>query len=232
LDTIVGCFGVGLIPSGTADPFGLRRQALGIIRIIIEKGYPLSLSELIEVSGRELKDKIVRPFSEVKEEVKDFFKVRYQNLMLEKGYTFDVIEAVISTSFDELVDVQHRLDALWIARKMEDFDSIVIGFKRAMNILKGLESQKEVNPNLFCEEPERNLYQSFLWAKDKIDNYLIQRDYRAVLSEMVKLKRVIDEFFDHVMVMVEEQAIRQNRLALLEKISKLFLRIADFSKLS
>jgi glycyl-tRNA synthetase beta chain len=101
-----------------------------------------------------------------------------------------------------------------------------------MNILKGLESQKEVNPNLFCEEPERNLYQSFLWAKDKIDNYLIQRDYRAVLSEMVKLKRVIDEFFDHVMVMVEEQAIRQNRLALLEKISKLFLRIADFSKLS
>jgi glycyl-tRNA synthetase beta chain len=101
MDTIVGCFGVGLVPTGTTDPFGLRRQALGIIRIILEKEYPLSLSELIGKSGRLLKEKMERPFSEVKNEVLDFFRIRYQNFLMDKGYPFDVIEAVVSTSFDE-----------------------------------------------------------------------------------------------------------------------------------
>ncbi len=232
IDTIVGCFGVGLVPTGTADPFGLRRQALGIIRIIIEKGYSISLNDLIEVAGKELGDKISRPFSEVKEDVKEFFKVRYQNLMLERGYPFDIIEAVISTSFDDLLDARERIDALCIARKWEDFNSIVIGFKRAMNILKGFELEKEINPALFCEEAERNLYNGFLKAKEKIDDYLAHRDYGSALSEMVKLKSVIDDFFDQVMVMVEEKEIRYNRLALLERVGGLFLRIADFSKLS
>lgn len=232
IDTIVGYFGVDLIPTGTADPFGLRRQALGIIRIIVEKGYSLSLNEIIEVAGKELKDKISRPFSDVKGDVKEFFRVRYQNLMLERGYPFDIIEAVISTSFDDLLDAKYRLDALCMAKRWEDFDSIVIGFKRAINILKGFELREEINPDLFCEEAERNLYKGFLMAKEKIDVYLSQRDYGSALSEMLKLKSVIDEFFDSVMVMVEEQAIRYNRLALLERIGELFLRIADFSKLS
>src|SRR4030043_1538435 len=111
VDTIVGSFGIGLVPTGTADPFGLRRQALGIIRIILEKRYPLSLNQLVEESGKLLKEKMERPVSEVRTEVLDFFRVRYQNFLLDKGYPFDVVEAVISTAFDELVDVQHRIDA-------------------------------------------------------------------------------------------------------------------------
>ena len=232
MDTIVGCFGVGLVPTGTADPFGLRRQALGIIRIILEKKYSISLRGLIEESERQLKEKMERPIEQVKEEVLDFFRVRYQNFLLDKEYSFDVIDAVITTTFDELIDAQHRIDALRAAKEWKDFESIVVGFKRAMNILKGLTSGREITPSLFSEPVEKKLYQSFLKAKEKIAPLLNKRDYQAVLLEMTQMKKPIDEFFEGVMVMVEDEAIRNNRLALLDEIGKLFLRIADFSKLA
>jgi glycyl-tRNA synthetase beta chain len=232
LDTMVGCFGVGLIPTGTADPFGLRRQALGIIRIILEKRYPLSLVQLIEESGRLLKEKMERPFIEVKKEVIEFFRIRYQNLLLDRGYPFDVVDAALSTSFDELMDVQHRIDALKVARMSQDFESVVIGFKRAMNILKGYSSRKDVNPSLFSEGAEKDLYQSFLKAKEKIELHLKQRAYESAILEMTQMRKPIDTFFDKVMVMVEDEKIRNNRLALLDGIGRVFLRIADFSKLT
>ena len=232
MDTIVGCFGVGLVPTGTADPFGLRRQALGIIRIILEKRYSISLSGLIEESEKQLKGKIERPLDAVKEGVLDFFRVRYQNFLLDKEYPFDVTDAVLSISFDELLDVQGRIDALKKARDLKDFESIVIAFKRAMNILKGSPPKREIDPSLFAEAAERNLYQSFLKAKERIDLHLNKRDYHSALLEMTQMKKPIDEFFDGVMVMVEDELIRNNRLALLDGIGKLFLRIADFSKLT
>ena len=231
MDTIVGCFGVGLIPTGTADPFGLRRQALGIIRIILEKKYALSLKGLVEESEKQLGKKMERPADQVKGDALDFFRVRYQNFLLDKGYAFDVTDAVLSISFDELLDVQGRIDALRTARELKDFESIVIAFKRAMNILKGSPPKREINPSLFAEPAEQTLYQSFLKAKERIGLHLSQRDYPAALLEMTQMKKPIDEFFDGVMVMVEDVAIRNNRLALLNEIGKLFLRIADFSKL-
>jgi glycyl-tRNA synthetase beta chain len=232
MDTIVGCFGVGLVPTGTADPFGLRRQALGIIRIVLEKKYSISLRGLVEESEKQLKEKMERPVEEVKEEVLDFFRVRYQNFLLDKEYPFDVTDAVLSISFDELLDVQGRIDALRKAREWKDFESIVIAFKRAMNILKGSPPKKEINPSLFAESAEQSLYQSFLKAKEKIGLHLNKRDYHAALMEMTQMKKPIDEFFDGVMVMIENEAIRNNRLALLDEIGKVFLRIADFSKLT
>ena len=232
MDTIVGCFGVGLVPTGTADPFGLRRQVLGIIRIILEKKYSISLIGLIEESQKQLKEKMERPFDEVKEAVLDFFRVRYQNFLLDKEYPFDVTDAVLSISFGELLDVQGRIDALRKARQWKDFESIVIGFKRAMNILKGSPPKREINPSLFTESVEKSLYQSFLKAKENISHIFSQKDYETALLEMTQMKKPIDEFFDGVMVMVEEEAIRNNRLALLDEIGKLFLRIADFSKLN
>jgi glycyl-tRNA synthetase beta chain len=232
MDTIVGCFGVGLVPTGTADPFGLRRQALGIIRIILEKKYSLFLKDLIEKSAGLLKEKLERSLEDVKKEVLDFFRVRYQNFLLDKEYPFDVTDAVLSISFDELLDVQGRIDALRKAREWKDFESIVIAFKRAMNILKGSPPKREINPSLFAESPEQNLYQSFLKAKERIDLHLNKRDYPSVLLEMTQMKKPIDDFFDGVMVMVEDEAIRNNRFALLDEIGKVFLRIADFSKLT
>jgi glycyl-tRNA synthetase beta chain len=232
MDTIVGCFGVGLFPTGTADPFGLRRQALGIIRIILEKRYSISLIGLIEESQKQLKEKIERPLDEVKEGVLDFFRVRHQNFLLDKEYPFDVTDAVLSISFDELLDVQGRIDALREARDLKDFESIVIAFKRAMNILKGSPPKREINPSFFAEPAEKNLHQSFLKAKERIDLHLNKRDYPSALLEMTQMKKPIDDFFDGVMVMVEDEPIRNNRLALLDEIGKLFLRIADFSKLT
>ena len=232
MDTIVGCFGVGLVPTGTADPFGLRRQALGIIRIIVEKKYSLSLRGLIKESEKQLKEKMERPVEEVRNDVLDFFRVRYQNFLLDKGYPFDVTDAVLSISFDELVDVQGRIEALKKAREWKDFESIVIAFKRAINIVKGSPPKREITPSLFTEPAERNLYQSFLKAKEKISLHLNKRDYHAALLEMTQMKKPIDEFFEGVMVMVEDEGIRNNRLALLDEIGKLFLRIADFSKLT
>jgi len=232
MDTIVGCFGVGLLPTGTADPFGLRRQALGIIRIILEKKYSISLRGLIEESEKQLKEKMKRPGQQVKDEVLEFFRVRYQNFLLDKEYPFDVTDAVLSISFDELLDVQGRMDALRKAKGWKDFESIVIAFKRAMNILKGSPPKKEINPSLFAEPAEQSLYQSFLNAKEKIGSLLNQRDYPSALLEMTRMKKPIDEFFEGVMVMVEDEVIRNNRLALLDDIGKVFLRIADFSKLT
>ena len=232
MDTVVGCFGVGLVPTGTADPFGLRRQALGILRIIVEKKYSLSLKELIGESEGQLKEKMERPVERVKQEVLDFFRVRYQNLLLDRGVPFDVTEAVLSISFDDLVDVQGRIDALKKAREWKDFESIVIAFKRAMNILKGSPSKGQITPSLFAETAEQNLYQSFLDAREKIGFFLNEREYSSALLEMTRMKKPIDEFFDGVMVMVEDERIRNNRLALLDEIGKLFLRIADFSKLT
>ena len=143
-----------------------------------------------------------------------------------------MIGAAFSASFDELLDVQGRVDALVEAKKLKDFESIVIGSKRAINILKGLTSVEKVDPSLFQEDAEKGLYESFVGMKDKVESHLNHRDYRAALLVLIQLKKPIDDFFDKVMVMVEDKKIRDNRLALLSQISQLFLRIADFSKLS
>jgi glycyl-tRNA synthetase beta chain len=143
-----------------------------------------------------------------------------------------VIDAVFSAGFDELLDVQGRVEALAEAKGWKDFESIVIASKRAINILKGASPAREMNPALFHEPAEQNLYQSFVATRETVETRLKKRDYRAALLELTRLKPPVDEFFDRVMVMVEDQAIRGNRLALLEQIGQVCGRIADFSKLS
>ena len=131
-----------------------------------------------------------------------------------------------------MVDVQHRIDALRGARAWPDFESIVIAFKRAMNILKGPQPSREVDPQLFEAPVEKNLYQAYLQAKGEIDRLLEQHDYESALLEMTKMRKPIDDFFEGVMVMAPDEAVRNNRLALLDKIGALFLRAGDFSKLA
>lgn len=232
MDTIVGCFGVGLSSTGTSDPFGLRRQTLGIIRIIIEKGYNISLTKFIEESEKLLVGKKEKPLDELRQEILDFFKIRFQNLFLEKGCSYDIIEAVISIAFDDLLDTKNRIDALNEARKWKDFDSIVIGFKRAINILKGYKEEAETIKSLFKEPAEINLFNAYIELRGKADQYLKKKQYHLLLKEMVKLRKPIDDFFDQVMVMVEDEVMRKNRLSLLHGIRNIFLKVADFSKLS
>jgi len=223
LDTIVGCFGVGIIPTGAADPFALRRQTLGIIRIILEHKFDLSLSDLIEKSITLLQSKITEPEDQIKSGVKDFFKTRFQNLLIGEGYEFDVVDAALSASFDNILDDARRIEALAEIKKRPGFTSLVIAFKRVANITKDHEPG-EVNEKLFKEDVEKKLYEAFLNTKDRFESFLAEGNYFDAMEEMVKLKEPIDQFFDGVMVMDPDEKLRENRLNLLSAIGTLFRR--------
>ena len=231
LDTIVGCFGVGIIPTGAADPFALRRQTLGIIRIILEHKFDLSLSDLIEKSITLLQSKITEPEDQIKSGVKDFFKTRFQNLLIGEGYESDVVDAALSASFDNILDDARRIEALAEIKKRPEFTSLVIAFKRVANITKDHEPG-EVNEKLFKEDVEKKLYEAFLNTKDRFESFLAEGNYFDAMEEMVKLKEPIDQFFDGVMVMDPDEKLRENRLNLLSSIGTLFSQVADFLKIS
>jgi len=230
LDTIVGCFGVGLIPTGTTDPYALRRQALGVINIILEKGYNLSLSSLLERDLTLLESKLSRKQEEVKKSVIEFFKARMANQLITQGFSYDVVDAALSTDFDDLLECFKRIKALQGLKGEPYFEPLTVTFKRAMNIIRE-SGGGEINPSLFEGETERKLFSTYQEVKRKAEDFFKKKDYVAYLKEMVRLKGPIDGFFDKVMVMVDDEKIRKNRLALLRSITNLFSRIADFSKI-
>jgi len=231
LDTIVGCFGVGLIPTGTADPYALRRQTIGIINIILEKNYPLSLSALIDQCLILLAEKIEQPPHTVKAEVLEFFKGRVQNILLMKELAPDVVEAALAAGFDDLVDLQARTQALHEFKKVPDFESLAIAFKRVVNISSGYGPGK-VDREKFEHPREQALFEAYQIRKVKAEEKISQKDYPSALRELAMLRQPVDEFFDSVLVMADNEAIKANRLALLANISQLFFRIGDFSRIS
>ena len=230
-DTIVGCFGVGLIPTGTADPYALRRQTLGIINIILGKRYLFSLSQLIERSLDLLSEKIERPPQEIKTDVLEFFKGRLQNLLGSKGLSPDAMEAALAVGFDDIVDLQERAKALHDLRSEPDFESLAIAFKRVVNISKSHTPQK-IDPRRFESDVEGKLFEAYREIAKKASEKIAQKDYPAALKDLSSLRQPVDEFFDGVMVMAEDEKIKNNRLSLLSHISQLFFRIGDFSKIS
>lgn len=231
LDTIVGCFGVGLIPTGTADPYALRRQTIGIINIILDKNYSLSLSEIIEQSLALLAEKIERPAETVKAEVMEFFKGRVQNILLMKELSPDAIEAALAAGFDDLVDLQRRVQALHEFRNMPDFQSLAITFKRVVNISSG-HPPGQIDPGKFETPQEHALFAAYQLRKARAEERILQKEYHAALKEFASLRQPVDEFFDGVLVMAEDEVIRENRLSLLANISHLFFKIGDFSRIS
>jgi glycyl-tRNA synthetase beta chain len=230
LDTIAGCFGVGLIPTGAADPYALRRQALGIINITLDKGYNLNVSGLIDTCLDLLQPKLSRKRDEVKIDVIEFFRTRMANQLITQGFSYDVVDAALSIDFDDLFECSKRVRALQNLKREPYFEPLAITFKRAMNIIKEDVGVK-INPALFECKAEENLLSAYQEIKRKAEDLLKQNDYPACLEEMAKLKGPIDGFFDGVMVMVDDERIRKNRLALLSGITSLFGRIADFSKI-
>ncbi|MBJ6799572.1 glycine--tRNA ligase subunit beta [Geomonas propionica] len=229
-DTICGCFSVGLIPTGSADPYALRRSALGIINIILDKKYREPLSGLIKASLELLAAKANRPVEQVYQDVLDFFRGRFVNLMADR-YPSDVVDAVVSVSFDDLVEAAAKIQALAEFRKRDDFAPLAGAFKRVGNIVKdGVDTP--VAANLFQEQAEGALYEAQQQVKQKVEAALGKADYLAALTEIATLKSAVDLFFDKVMVMAEDEAVRQNRLALLTAIARLFGSLADFGRLS
>ncbi len=230
LDTIVGCFGIGLIPTGAGDPFALRRQALGIIRVLLGKGYSLSLGEIIGKSLELFHDKLTIPPQQTKEAVLDFFGSRFQNLLISEDYPFDVVEAVISTYFDDLVECRYRIEALAQVKAREEFLALVTSFKRVTHITRDFQGG-EVKASLLQHPSEKALFERYLQAKREVEGYMGEKAYERALMEMIKLKGPIDDLFDSVLIMDKARETRGNRLALLGNIAHLFFRIADFSKL-
>lgn len=230
MDTICGCFGVGLIPTGSADPYALRRSALGIINIILDKGYRISLNGFVQASLNLLDGKITRNRQEVHKDVMDFFKGRFVNLLADR-FPGDVVEAVVSVSLDDQVEASSKIAALSEFKKRPDFESLAVAFKRVCNIVKG-GVDVPVSEEYFQEEAERGLYQAWLAVGATVEKKLSDREYLVALSEIATLKGAVDSFFDTVMVMTEDEKVRTNRLALLTGIARLFSDIADFAKIS
>jgi glycyl-tRNA synthetase beta chain len=233
LDTIAGCFGVGLIPTGTADPYALRRQCLGIINIIRKRWMDdrLSLSEVIHKSTSMLKNKLTRPADEVESDVLKFFENRFSNLLTSEGTSFDIVDAVVSRGIDDIVDMCNRIEAIERVKELPDFEPLVTAFKRMTNILAGT-APNSVNPNLFENQEEKALYNKYLKLRDPVQFFMGRKEYIEALKLIATLRPEVDGFFDNVMVMVEQDALRTNRLALLQEVSSLFINFADFTKLS
>ncbi|MEI6702371.1 MAG: glycine--tRNA ligase subunit beta, partial [Deltaproteobacteria bacterium] len=230
LDTICGCFGVGLIPTGAADPYALRRATIGIISIILDRGYRLSLPRLIDKSLELLASKLNRPQPEVAGDVLEFFRARFINL-LGNSFAADAVDAAISAGFDDLVDVRARIAALAEFKTHPDFEPLSVAFKRACNIIKdGIDAP--VDPSLFEVSAEESLYQALQTVKSSIDEKVVSGAWLDALTEIATLRGPVDSFFDKVMVMAEDQHIRTNRLALLTAIARMFGKIADFSKIA
>lgn len=230
LDTVVGCFGVGQIPSGTADPFALRRQALGIIRIILENRLAFSLSDLISRTLSGLDGKITEPVDQARRGVLEFFLVRLENWLLGQGYPQDVVEAVLASQQDVLMEAVAKIDALKTFREQQEFGPLLTSVKRVLNILKE-EVETPVDPERFVAPAEKELYQKLADSENKVEESLASSDYQRALEDLAGLKNPIDHFFDDVMVLDKDETLRRNRLALLTRIARLFQRIADFSRL-
>jgi glycyl-tRNA synthetase beta chain len=230
MDTICGCFGVGLIPTGSADPYALRRSALGIINIILGKGYRQPLNAFIGEALDLLQSKITRGREDVHKDVLEFFKGRFVNLLADR-FPGDVVDAVVAVAFDELVETAAKIEALSDFKNRTDFEPLAIAFKRVCNIVKG-GVDKPVDQGLLREDAERELYSSYLSVSEKAGIKIADRRYLAALSEIATLRGAVDAFFDTVMVMSEDEKLRLNRLALLTGIARLFGKIADFSKIS
>lgn len=231
LDTIVGCFGVGLIPTGTSDPYALRRQTLGVIHIILDKRYLLSLNNLLQRSLDLLSEKIERPPQEIKKDVLEFFKGRLQTLLNSKGLSPDVVEAAQAVGFDDIVDLQERAQALHNLRREPDFASLAIAFKRVVNISKDHIPGK-IDPKWFENDAEGKLFEAYQTVGKKALEKIAQKDYPLALRDLSKLRQPVDEFFNGVLVMAEDEKTRTNRLSLLSDISQLFFKIGDFSKIT
>ncbi|PKN60990.1 MAG: glycine--tRNA ligase subunit beta [Deltaproteobacteria bacterium HGW-Deltaproteobacteria-11] len=230
LDTIVGFFGVNLIPTGTADPYALRRQALGIINIILHKKYPLTLTEWIDKSLAILDGKLRRPAAEVRADVLEFFRARFENLLISQGHPYDVVDAVLTARAAHLVDAVQKIEAMEAFKSHEDFQPLAIAFKRVGNILKDFRGGA-VDPALFEAEAEKALHEACQAIGEIAIRQIAGGDYAQALIQLARLRKPVDAFFDAVLVMAKEEKVKLNRLSLLKEISELFHRIADFSKI-
>ncbi len=235
LDTLAGVFSIGKKPTGNRDPFGLRRAALGIIRILIEGGMEVELKELIaKAVDRQPKGKIDK--DTLVEELASFISDRLRRYFLDRdtGLATETFEAVMERQPKSLLDFDRRLAAVQTFARMEQAQSLAAANKRTANILRqaGEPEGLKINRKLLSDEAELSLFNALENARDKIRPMIRQRQYAEALSTLADLRDPVDRFFDEVMVMADDEAVKNNRLALLGELRALFLDVADISRLS
>jgi glycyl-tRNA synthetase beta chain len=234
LDSVAGYFSLGLIPTGSEDPYALRRQGSGIILVVLDRGMRFSLSALLQEALAALAEPLGKQSlsaNQVKEKVVAFLGQRLQGILSDQGFAPDLIEAILAAGFDDLVAARRRAEALSALRQQPDFENLAIAFKRVLNILPPGFSDS-VDPQLFQQEAERQLGRETQMLQERILSLLAKEDFLAALEEISRLRPAVDRFFNEVMVMAKEEEVKRNRLALLFQVSHLLSGLADLSKLS
>lgn len=230
IDTIVGTFSRGLIPTGSQDPFALRRQALGIVNMLKEAQYHISLSQLVAKAMELLKIADAGQQAKLQNDVADFMKLRLKNVLADAGIRYDVVDAVFVT-VDDIYGVFLRAQAVNEAVK-QDMEKTIQAFVRTGNIARKAEDvQAAVEAGLLAEQVEKDLYKAYEDASDKAEKEIAAQDYAGAIATLSQLAAPIDAFFDGVMVMDKDEKIKNNRLGLLKLVDNLICQVADFSKI-
>lgn len=230
IDTIVGTFSRGLIPTGSQDPFALRRQALGIVNMLKEAQYHISLSQLVAKAMELLKIADASQQAKLQNDVADFMKLRLKNVLADAGIRYDVVDAVFVT-VDDIYGVFLRAQAVNEAVK-QDMEKTIQAFVRTGNIARKAEDvQAAVEAGLLAEQVEKDLYKAYEDAASKVEKEVAAQDYAGAIATLSQLAAPIDAFFDGVMVMDKDEKIKNNRLGLLKLVDNLICQVADFSKI-
>ncbi|WP_281492240.1 glycine--tRNA ligase subunit beta [Desulfosarcina cetonica] len=234
IDSICGCFSVGLIPTGAADPYALRRQSIGILQMMRSRNIGIAMSELVEKGVSLFAGVSNRPVAETVDAVLAFLNARLARLLADDGLSKDVIAAVMGASANHIPDIQRRAAALEQLKGKPDFEPLAAAFKRVENILKKASSEAAtaIDPARFDQPAENTLYAACQSVTEKVIGQLTTGDLEGALATIATLRDPVDAFFTDVMVMAEDTAVRGNRLALLSAISAIFGQIADFSQIS
>jgi glycyl-tRNA synthetase beta chain len=241
-DSIAGMFALGLVPSGSKDPFALRRQANGIVKTIAEHKLPVSLFAMMSEAhgfyeGSEAKKKFTLSGDAYRQALGGFFRERLEFYLRDTlGLAYDVVNATLAADADDIVDAVARAQAVAKVRPSPDFESISISFKRMKNILRqAAEGKKKVADSVNAaglkEEQEKKLAAAVPHVAVAVNRLRADKQYEPALIEISKLRPAIDAFFDKVMVMVDDEALRANRLGLLQTLVREFSSIADFSEI-
>ena len=229
-DTLTGIFGIGQAPKGSADPFALRRAALGALRIIVEKNLPLDLEDLVKKSAALFGDKLTN--QNVVTDVVDFMLGRFRAWYQDEGIAVDVIQAVLARRPTRPADFDARVRAVSHFRILDSAEALAAANKRVSNILAKADAAiGEINLTACVEPAEKALAEAVLALRTEVQPLIAQGDYTAVLDKLANLRAPVDSFFDNVMVNAEDPALRQNRLAILNTLQSLFLQVADISVL-
>ena len=230
LDTLVGIFGLGLIPTGSKDPFGLRRAAQGVVRIALEGNLPLDLEQAAAEAARLYGDKLTRSAEQILDDLRPFLYDRIRYILGLEGYAYDEIEAALAVGVSSLPDLWARVDALHKVREEAAFLSVVLAAKRIANIVKDAQEQP-LDESALVEPAEKDLASAFKLLRIDIEEAAAAGDYERCLRRIADLAPVLDRFFVEVLVMAEDETVRRNRIALLQAIGRAVSRTAKLTEM-